>query len=633
MILPTLNLLAAQQPLTYYVSVQGNDANSGSSSAPYATLNKALSTVYHRVNSEDPTTIVVEPGRYFVSTNYYLTAPLSNLTIQGQPGAQFFGETLLTWHSLASDPFATAFTAPAQQHILVANLASQVPSSALAMLESTSSTLQMNVLEDSAPLQLAQYPAPGSWLTSASGSSGSKLAWTTTTPRNWSHWDDVWVNGYLAYDWDNVSAQLSDVNLTSGTATAIGGVPNGIYSKSRFRFLDVPEELSGPGQYYFNRSTGNLYFWPTSTNLQLLGVTTLNDPFFWLQGVDNVRITGIDFEGSYQDGLQAWDSNGVTIDHCTVNGIGRNGIEFFSCTNSTVDSSLITNCASEAVHLNGGQESTYTPSGNVLSNTTITNYAQLSPSSPAVLLDGDGNTVTHNLIGTGPTAAILSTGPKETVTYNIFQNSCTQVSDSGVVYQGTDPLARGLDVECNWFQGFNLNIAPNSRTTAQVCAVYLDNMLPGAMVRGNIFQNGNIGVIAGGGRDNSVLFNVFYGDTTGILLDARGTGWAYPDVTFGGSWHYLDSVKSALQSNPDYYAKTFPLAADFLTNSPYWPVRFNASDNVCTGTTWIDYTNGTNNGSGTYNGNVLGAASSLQAALNRVPAGYTMPSLSDIGPQ
>jgi len=631
LILPAL-ILCAQQSLTLYVSPTGRDTNNGSSLAPFQTIARAVNIVNGRSSTSIPATIVLEKGDYLLSQQITLATSDSNLTIKGQPGVRVLGATVLkSWSALGSDSYASNFPASAQANILVANLNTQISASALTALESANSVFSMDVLEDGQPLALAQYPAPGTWLTTSGGTSGSTLAWTDPTAGSWTQLSQIWMSGYPSSDSSYATAPLSNFNASAMTATLANSVT--AIPGCRFAFANVPNELNGPGQYFFNRSTGKLYFWPLTTSFKELAISTCPGPLFNVGG-NNVSITNITMQGSLSNAVLAHQANLVAIQNCTVNGItGNPALDFSTCTNSEVNNCTISNSGATAISMSGGNITTFTASGNLISNCTISNFARLNRGTACVDLYGDGNIVTHNLIENGPFDAIDPTGPNNQITYNLIENVDYEVSDTGAIHQGRDPIARGLTVVNNWFQNVNLTFTPNSNTAAQVAMVYLDDMLPGALVEGNIFQNGNKSVLVGGGRDNSVLYNVFLGDTVyGIQIDDRGLTWAHQYCTYGGSWHYLDSLQTELQNDP-YFLQNFPLASDALTNQPYFPVRFNGSDNVYVGTTFIMYQGSVNSGNTNCVNNVLLSSGTLQQAIAALPSGYTFPPLSSIGPQ
>ena len=628
----SLLAIAAMQSLTLYISPSGNDSSPGTVAQPLATLTQAMVLVSHRSSNTIPATVILECGTYALSQNVYLNSYQSNVTIAGQPGARVVGCTFLkSWTSLGSDPFASTFLAAAQPNILEVNLNNQVSSSALSYLESAGSTLAMDIIEDGNPLAIAQYPAPGSWLTTSSGTSGNTLAWTSSVPNSWNNTGQIWMSGYPIYDYAYASAPLSSFNSQTGTAS----LPSSVTADpgSRFAFVNVPEELNGPGQYYLNRSTGILYFWPLSPSFGSLMISTCNQALFYLNGVANVTFTGFEFEGGLASSVYAQNSSGVNVENCRVNAVTATPLFYVNCSNSGVTNCTITACGGQAIYMTGGNTTTFAASGNQISNCTIENFGRLARQWPAVEVKGEAAVITHNLIEDGPYNAINLYGSDHQVTWNQIKDVDFEVSDEGAVYEGCQPLGRGLLVQNNWIQNVQLDIKVNPQTFAQNAGVYLDDMLPGATVEGNIIENGDRGVIMGGGRDNTVESNVFLGDNVGIQTDARGMNWAYPYATYGGSWDYLGSLAAALADNP-LLVPHWPLIADALTNQPYFPVRFNANGNVYVGSTpFITYSLNITASNITQNGNVISTTPiSLAAAMADVP-NYTMPQLTQIGPQ
>ena len=82
-------------------------------------------------------------------------------------------------------------------------------------------------------------------------------------PRRWSGRDDIWVHGYWAYDWANSYEHVASIDTEQRLLKT--EPPHGLYGfqkNQRFYFLNVPEELDQPGEWYLDRATATVYFWP-----------------------------------------------------------------------------------------------------------------------------------------------------------------------------------------------------------------------------------------------------------------------------------------------------------------------------------------------------------------------------------
>jgi hypothetical protein len=71
--------------------------------------------------------------------------------------------------------------------------------------------------------------------------------------------------GYWAKDWAEETLPVESVNAKTGVITLQHPCPRfGIETGQRVRLENALSELDQPGEWYLDRSTGNLYFWPPS---------------------------------------------------------------------------------------------------------------------------------------------------------------------------------------------------------------------------------------------------------------------------------------------------------------------------------------------------------------------------------
>ena len=115
------------------------------------------------------------------------------------------------------------------------------------------------------PMQLARYPNER-WLTitgTPAGQHGGRFTCLDPRPRRWASLEDVWVYGYWTYDWADSYEKVKAINTDTGEIATVE--PHGAHGYTvgkRFHFLNILEELDAPGEWYLDRGTGILYFYP-----------------------------------------------------------------------------------------------------------------------------------------------------------------------------------------------------------------------------------------------------------------------------------------------------------------------------------------------------------------------------------
>lgn len=75
-----VNNQAIAQQRTYFISLQGNDANAGTKAKPFKTLQQAYAVI-RELNGKQPVSILLQPGKYYLSQPLRLHAQSFPLTI------------------------------------------------------------------------------------------------------------------------------------------------------------------------------------------------------------------------------------------------------------------------------------------------------------------------------------------------------------------------------------------------------------------------------------------------------------------------------------------------------------------------------------------------------------------------
>jgi len=122
------------------------------------------------------------------------------------------------------------------------------------------------------PMTLARYPnkAPDGnnmWLTVASvNDAQSEMQVADERVLGWAEASDVWIHGYWSYDWADSFLEVSHITKNTDTdainVQVKGPVLYGFSQGAKFYGVNILSELDSPGEYYLDRASGTLYFWP-----------------------------------------------------------------------------------------------------------------------------------------------------------------------------------------------------------------------------------------------------------------------------------------------------------------------------------------------------------------------------------
>ncbi len=117
-------------------------------------------------------------------------------------------------------------------------------------------------------LQIVGYPEPvGDNHGGTMGKLDAGFNYEADRPDKWADANDIWVHGYWAYDWANSHEHIATIDTQKRlikTSPLYGnyGFRAGGHG-GRFYFLNILEEVDKPQEWYLDRRTGILYFWPS----------------------------------------------------------------------------------------------------------------------------------------------------------------------------------------------------------------------------------------------------------------------------------------------------------------------------------------------------------------------------------
>jgi len=405
-------------------------------------------------------------------------------------------------------------------------------------------------------------------------------------PAGWETLDNVWVHGYWAYDWANTYEQIDSIDPHTGLVKT--RPPHGMYgfkAGQRFYFLNVLEELDSPGEYYIDDDSGKLYFWPPEDpGVSEAAVSILGTPIIRMDGVSNVTMRGLTFEYGRGNGIEVHGGESVKIAGCNLRNLGNNGIVVDGGMHHQICSSDFHDLGDAGIRISGGDRKALIPCNHLVENNHIWQIGQWSRSyQPAVLLDGVGMRVSHNLIHDGPHNAIQLSGNDNVVEYNHIHHVCGESGDVGAFYMGRDWTERGNAVRYNYFHDTQGGAGMGSM------AVYLDDCASGTEVKGNVFLRCTRAAFIGGGRDNLVAGNIFIDCEPAVMIDGRGL-----DKT--PHWHKMVYVtmKERLEAVDGWYLPYSERYPHILDLKPYYaddagvPPEGNAIvSNICSGGKWL----------------------------------------------
>jgi parallel beta-helix repeat protein len=291
-----------------------------------------------------------------------------------------------------------------------------------------------------------------------------------------------------------------------------------------FYAQNVLAELDRPGEWYLDRDSGVLYFWPPAPLSSGKAIVSVVRDLVRCDGVANVTLRGLLVEAGRGSAVVVHGGQNVRVVGCTIRNMGNWAVKVTGGAGHAVVGCDIYQTGQGGAHLEGGDRKTLTAGGHLADNNHIHHTARWDPVyQQAITVFGVGNRATHNLIEHVPHVAVGFTGNEQTIEYNEIYDAVFQSNDAGAIY--TSPpdetwSMRGHKIRYNYLhdiQGFEAKGA---------MGVYLDDCFSSADISGNIFYDVATGILIGGGRDNLMTNNLFLRCRSAFSIDARGLGWA-----------------------------------------------------------------------------------------------------------
>lgn len=376
--------------------------------------------------------------------------------------------------------------------------------------------------------------------------SDSVFTYAGDRPNRWTQAQGVWFHGFFRYSWADWHIPAANIDTGSRTVTLVNDArPYGLdptESGGPYYAYNLIEEITEPGEWYLDRSTGMLYLWPPG---DLAGadivVSLIESPLIRLKGASYLRVQDVSFEASRDELVRVEDGANNVIVGCTLHSAGTRAASV-SGVNNGLSRCNIYETGDGGVLLTGGDRPTLTRAGNYVENNHIHDFSQWCWTyTPAVLTSSTncGLKVRHNLIHDATHTAILFGGNEHVIELNEIHHVCSYSSDAGAIYTGRDWGFRGNLVRHNFIHHIATSIQGYG-----VHGVYLDDCVSGLTVTGNVlYQITGFGIQHGGGRDNIITNNVIVHCGTGLAADSRGATWTSINATPGDSWNLLEKLQ------------------------------------------------------------------------------------------
>ena len=603
--------------LELHVAPDGNDQWDGRSSGrgwfrrskgPFRTLERARDEIRARKTAgtlpKGPVDVILQPGTYELAKTFELTAEDGGTESQpityraAKPGrTRLVGGRLVTNFQPVTDEAELALLDEfARGKVWKADLKELgVTDFGKANWNKRGAPPGLELFFDDQPMTLSRWPNEGfSQVVDTDGPviknrrnqnvcRTGRFVYEGERPERWLKEKDVWVHGYWYHDWADQRHPIAEIDVDKHVIAVKPPLHHYGYRKGKwFYAFNLLCEIDSPGEWYLDRDTSVLYFWPPHTNWKRAKPSiSMIKTLISMKNTAYVTVRGMIMESCR--GTAATVSGGThnRIAGCTIRNTGAKGVSVSGGTFNGVLGCDITDTALGGVSLNGGDRKTLTRADLYAVNNHIWHYGRWQRMyTPAVGVSGVGNRVANNLMHDAPHQAIGFGGNDHIIELNEIHSVCHESNDAGAIYGGCNWSYRGTHIRNNYMhhiEGFR----------GRGCVgVYLDDILSGHHIDGNVFYKVTRAAFLGGGSDCTIDNNVFVDCKPALHVDARGMG----KYDYGASSMQPKRLKAMpYQESP--WKEHYPRLVGMLEDEPHIPKYNRITRNICVGGRWDNEVN------------------------------------------
>lgn len=530
----SLIIVCSMQAKNFYVSVNGDDSNSGSKSKPWRTpeLSVKRALDYMRDNPNKSVQLIVCEGEYFIKQSITINGADINapFTIMAESGKDvtFRADVDLNDWQKCNDAELRKLLGDD-----VADNVYQIDMKSLGITdfgEPNGTTNRVDLYCDGQRQILARWPNEGfTKAGSAMGVQPNKYQWLVADVKTsadgvmeyvdsridrWAEESEPCVFGYWHYDWSEGHHAIECIDAVSRQFFIRPPYHNyGYRSGCRFYGYNLLCELDVEGEYYINRKNGILYWYVPNLVDMSKSVITLSvsapQYMFKVCDMDDFTLSGIDMQGSRGGGVEVLNSNRCLIYDCTIRQFAQRAIHIEGGVGNWVDNCTLENLGHDGIHLIGGNRKTLEPCNHKVTNSVVRNFSLYKRTyQPAIYTEGVGFLISNNLFTESSSSAMRIEANDCLIEYNQIFHVVTESDDQGGLDMFFNYALRGNVIRYNHWRDIR------GATHYGSAGVRFDDIISGQVVYGNVFENIGGGHFGGvqihGGKDNLIENNLFY---------------------------------------------------------------------------------------------------------------------------
>ena len=150
-----------------------------------------------------------------------------------------------------------------------------------------------------------------------------KFHYAGDRPSRWADEKDAWLHGYWFWDWADERQRVESIDTSSRVIALEQPYHRYGYRAGQWYYAyNLLSEIDTPGEWYLDRETGILYFWPPGPVDNGQALVSVIDSHLEISNCEHLRFEGIAFEVARETAVHISDCRNVTIEGCEFRNLG-----------------------------------------------------------------------------------------------------------------------------------------------------------------------------------------------------------------------------------------------------------------------------------------------------------------------
>lgn len=589
--LNTVPVLAEQK--AFYVSPDGNDSNDGSIESPFKTIEAARDAVRALKNADGLPTggirVILREGGYTLSKGLEFDSrdsgtkdsPIIYSAYENERVRILGGVKLENFRQTQDEQLKNRLAENVRDKLYEISFADygidrigdlEAYGQSMPSLEHSS----VYIFKNSEYMNLARYPNEG-YLNVVSviepgvfkGADDPlnvtpEFKYSYDGAKKWKDLDDIWIFGYLRFDWADLFARVGKINTSSGTIKLAHASPYSVQEDKKFYFTNVFEELDDENEFYIDRNANKLYILSDDPKKDNYEAAILEDNLVSVKNAANIGFENLTFSLCRATAVYIEDSDGIDVKNCEISNNTKNALMCKDSFNCNIENNNVYNLGAYGLYSHSGNVAELIPSNNRIVNNSIHDFAKLEKTyKGGIGIEGCGNYVAHNEIYNALHYGISYGGSYNIIEYNDLHDCLLMAEDAGAVYTGRTWLNSENTFRYNYFHDIPMNEAQTWKNNG----IYMDDGMLGTNIYSNVFENIQVAVFSHGGRYAKIKNNLFINCPESVkIIDNYYPSHAEDTL--------IPQAKSMIEKNP-YWAAKFPEVVQSVSDEEAILPKFN----------------------------------------------------------